>query len=126
LNNKRREASRYFRKNAAYLKAKKEELESKSKIENIRDLYSGINDFKKSNQGRTNIVNDEKGDLFIEFHSILAGCSNNFSHLFSLHGVGNVRQTEIHIAEPLVAKSSAFVVEMAIARIKGHKSPGFD
>jgi len=48
LNNVRRIASRHFRnKLKAYLKAKIEELETKSKIKNIRDLYSGINDFKK-------------------------------------------------------------------------------
>jgi hypothetical protein len=126
LNNKRCEASRYFRKKTAYLEAKIEKLESNSKIENIRDLYSGINDFKKSNQGRTNRVKDEKGSLFIELHSILARCSNHFSHLFNLHGVSNVRQREIHTTEPLVAKPSALVVEIAIARIKGHRSPGLD
>jgi hypothetical protein len=75
LNNKRREASRYFRKKTAYLKAKIEVLENSSKIENIMDLYSGINDFKKSNQGITNVVRDEKGDLFIEFHSVLLGAT---------------------------------------------------
>ena len=39
LNNVRREASRYFRnKKNAYLKAKIEDLETNSKIKNIRDL----------------------------------------------------------------------------------------
>ena len=41
-------ASRHFRnKKKGYLKAKIEELENNSKIKNIRDLYRGINDFKK-------------------------------------------------------------------------------
>ena len=63
LNNVRRDASRYFRnKNKAYLKAKIEELETNSKINNIRDLHRGINDFKKGYQPRTVIVKDEKGD----------------------------------------------------------------
>ena len=58
-------ASRHFRnKKKAYLKAKIEELETNSKINNIRDLYRGINDFKKGYQPRTLIVKDEKGDLF--------------------------------------------------------------
>ena len=49
LNNVRREASRHFRnKNKAYLKAKIEDLETNSKIKNIRDLYRGISDFKRS------------------------------------------------------------------------------
>jgi hypothetical protein len=30
-----------------YMKAKIEELETNSKIKNVRDLYQGINDFKK-------------------------------------------------------------------------------
>ena len=48
LNNVRREGSTHFRnKKKAYLKAKIEDLETNSKIKNIRDLYRGINDFKK-------------------------------------------------------------------------------
>ena len=40
LNNVRREVSRHFRKKTkAYLRAKIEELETNSKIQNIRDLY---------------------------------------------------------------------------------------
>ena len=46
LNNVIRDASRHFRnKKKAYLKAKIEELETKSKIKNIRRLYRGINVF---------------------------------------------------------------------------------
>ena len=57
LNNVRRDASRHFRnKKKAYLKANIEELESNSKIKNIRDLYTDIDDFKKGYQPRTNIV----------------------------------------------------------------------
>ena len=64
LNNIRRDASKYFRnKKKAYLKAKIEELEIDSKIKNIRDLYRGINGFKKGYQPRNIIVKDEKGDL---------------------------------------------------------------
>jgi len=48
------EANRHFRnKNKEYPKAKIEELETDSKIKNIRDLYRGINDFKKGSQSRT-------------------------------------------------------------------------
>ena len=42
LNNVRREVSRLFRdKKKAYLRAKIKELETNSKIQNIRDLYRG-------------------------------------------------------------------------------------
>jgi len=40
--------------------------------------------------------------------------------------VNDVRQTEIHTTEPLVPQPSAFEVEMAIEKIKRHKSPGID
>jgi hypothetical protein len=61
INNVRCEASKNFRnKMKAYLKAKIEESETFSKIKNIKDLYRGINDFKKGYQPRTNIVKDEK------------------------------------------------------------------
>jgi hypothetical protein len=62
LSNVRQEASRHFRnKKREYLKDKINELESKSKNKNIRDLYRGITEFKKGYQGRTNLVKDETG-----------------------------------------------------------------
>jgi len=71
LNNIICEASRYLRnKKEEYLKAKIDELETNSKIKNIRDLCSGISDFKKGYQPRTNIVKDEKGDLVTDSHRI--------------------------------------------------------
>ena len=51
LNSVRCEASRHFRnKKKAFLKAKIEDLETNSKINNIRDLYRGISNFKKGYQ----------------------------------------------------------------------------
>ena len=48
LNKVRREVSRHFRnKTKAYLRAKIEELETNRRIQNIRDFYRGISDFKK-------------------------------------------------------------------------------
>jgi hypothetical protein len=41
-------------------------------MKNVRDLYRGINEFKKGYQPRTNIVKDGKGDLVADTHSILA------------------------------------------------------
>jgi len=76
-------------------------------------LYRGISDLKKVYQPRTNIVTDEKGDLITDSHSIVAMCRNNFSQLFSVLGVNDVRQTEVHTAEPLVPEPSAFDTEMA-------------
>ena len=93
LNTVRPEVSRHFRnKKKAYLGAKIEELETNSNIKNIRDLYSGINDFKKGYQSRCNIVKVEKGDLIANSHSIVARCRNYFSQLFNVHGVKDVGQ----------------------------------
>jgi len=89
-------------------------------------LYRGISDFKKGYQPRTNIVKDKKGDLVTDSHSILVRWRNYFSQLFNVHGVSNVRQTKIHAAELLVPELSAFVAEMPIEKLKGHKSPGTD
>jgi len=73
LNNIRRDANRHFmNKEKAYLKVKIEELETNSKINNVRDLYRGINNFKKGYQPRTTIVKEEKGDLVADSHSITA------------------------------------------------------
>ena len=63
LNNVRREVRRHFReKKKAYVRDKIEELEINSNIQNVRDLYRGINDFKKGYQPRCNIVKNENVD----------------------------------------------------------------
>ena len=71
-------------------------------------MYRGISDFKKGYQPRTNIVKDETGDLVTGSYSIVASWRNYFSQLLNAHGVNDVRQTEIHTAEPLVPEPSAF------------------
>jgi hypothetical protein len=75
---------------------------------------------------RVTILKDEKGDLVTDPHSILAKWRNHFSHLFNVHGVSEVRQTEIHTAEPLMLEQSAFEVDMAIEKLKGQNPPGID
>jgi hypothetical protein len=108
LNDVRRKASRNFRnKKKAYLNAKIEKLETKSKLTNIRDLYWRIKYFKKCYHPRPNIVKDEKGNLVADPHSILARCRNHLSQLLNIDGVNDVRQTEIHTAGRLVPESSA-------------------
>ena len=51
---------------------------------------------------------------------------NYFSQLLYLHGAKEVRQEEIHTAEPLVLEPSSFQVEVATEKLKNHKSPGTD
>ena len=54
----------------------------------------------------------------------LVGRRKYFCKLLTVHGVNEIRQTKIHKAEPPVPDSSTFVVEIAIERLKRHKSPG--
>jgi hypothetical protein len=44
-----------------------------SKNKNIRDLYRGINDFKRGHQPRSNLLKDENGDLLADSHNVLIG-----------------------------------------------------
>ena len=89
-------------------------------------MYTGINDFKEEYQPRCNIVKDEKGDLVADSHKIVARWRNCFSQLFNVHGVKDVGQAEIHTAEPLVPEPSASKVELAVDKLKSHKSPDID
>ena len=89
-------------------------------------MYRGINDFKKGYQPRTCIVKDEKGDLVADSLSIMTRWRNYFSQLLNVHGAKELRQAEIHTAEPLVPEPSDFEVELAIEKLKSHKSPGID
>jgi len=47
-------------------------------------------------------------------YSIVARWIKYFSQLLNVHGVNDVRQTEIYTAEPLVSEPSTFVIEVAI------------
>jgi hypothetical protein len=49
---------------------------------------------------------------------------NYFCQLLNVHGVIDVRQTEIHTAEPLVPEPSSAEVEIATEKLKSYKSPG--
>ena len=113
-------------KEKKYLKAKINKLETNRENKNFRNLYRGISDFQMGYQPRTNIVKDEKGHLITDSHSILARWRNHFSQLLNVHGVNNVRQTEIRKGEPLVPQPSALEVEMATEELKRHKSPCTD
>jgi hypothetical protein len=51
---------------------------------------------------------------------------NFFNQVLNIHGVYNVRQMDIHTAEPLVPEPSLVKVEIAIGKLKSYKSPGTD
>jgi hypothetical protein len=52
------------------------EFETNNKIKNIRDLYRGINEFKKGYQPRINIIKDENGNLLADPPSVLNKSKN--------------------------------------------------
>jgi len=55
-------------------------------------------------------------------HNVLARWRNHFSQLLKYMGVNDVRQTEIHTAEPIVPEPSGYGFELAIEKLKN--SPG--
>jgi hypothetical protein len=69
--------------------------------------------FKKGYRPRTNLVNDERGDLLADPHTI-SNRKNYFCKLFNLYGANGVRQIEMHTAEPLVPEPNASEAEVAI------------
>jgi hypothetical protein len=108
------------------LKGKINGLETNNKNKNIRDFYRGINEFKKGYQPRINIIKDENGNLITDPQNILNSWKNFFNQVLNVHGVRDVRQMDIHTAEPLVPEPSLIEVEIAIGKLKSYKSPGTD
>jgi hypothetical protein len=121
-----REASRYFRnKNGEYLKDKTNELATDSKNKNNRDCR-GINEFRRGYDRINILVKDENGDLLADSHNILNRWKNYFSQLLNAHNVSDVRQIEVHTAEPLVPGLSRLEVEIATGKLKKHELHGSD
>jgi len=54
------------------------------------------------------------------------GGGGTLSPRLNVHGVNDVRQTEIHTTEPLVPEPRASDFELAVEKLKSHKSPGID
>jgi hypothetical protein len=66
-----------------------------SKNKNIRDLYGGINEFKRGYQPRDNLVRNENGGLLANFNNILNRWKSYSSQLLNVHNVSDARQIEI-------------------------------
>jgi hypothetical protein len=88
LQNLRHETSRTFRnKRRECLKGKINELETNNKNKNIRDLYRGINEFKKGYRPRINIIKDDNGYLIADPQNVLNSWKNFSNQLLNVHGV---------------------------------------
>jgi hypothetical protein len=84
-------------------------------------LYRGINEFKKGYQPRINIIKDENGNLLADPQNVLNRWKNFFNQILNIYEVHDVRQMDIHMAEPLVPEPSIFEVEIAIEKLKNFK-----
>jgi hypothetical protein len=125
--NLRRETNRTFRnKKRKYMKGKINELETNNRNKNIRDLYRGINEFKKGYQPRINIIKDENGNFLADPQSVCNSSKNFFKQVLNVHGVHNIRQMDIHTAKSLVPEPSFVEVEIAIWKLRSYKSPQND
>jgi hypothetical protein len=63
-------------------------------------------------------VKDENGDLLADSHNILSGWKNYFSQLLNVHNVSDVRQIELHTAEPLVPCPGRLEVQISTPKLK--------
>jgi hypothetical protein len=124
LQNLRLETSR--KKKREFLKGKINELETNNKNKNIRDFYTGINEFKKGYQNRIDIVRDENGSLLADPQNILNRWKGFFNQVLNVHGVHDVWQMDTHTAEPIIPEPSLFKVKIAIRKMKSYKSQGTD
>jgi hypothetical protein len=86
----------------------------------------GINEFQGGYQPRNNLVKDKNWDRLADSHNILNRWKSYFSQLLNVHNASDVRQIEVHTAEPLVPGPSHLEVKIAIEKLKKYKSPGSD
>jgi hypothetical protein len=70
--------------------------------------------------------NSENGDLIADSSKILIRRKNCFSQLLNAHRVSEVRQMEIHPAEPLIQESNTFENKFTIPNMKSYISLNTD
>jgi hypothetical protein len=112
---------RQFRnKKREYVEDRTNVLETNNKNKNIRDLYRGINEFRKGYQPTTNIIKDEDGNLVTDPYSTLNRWKNFFNKMLNVHGVHDVRQMLSHY----VPEPSLVEMESGTEKLKRYKSQG--
>jgi hypothetical protein len=68
----------------------------------------------------------ENGNLIADPQNVLNRWKNFCNQVLNAHGVHDVRQIDIHTAEPFVSEPSLVEVEIAIGKLKSYKSPSND
>jgi hypothetical protein len=79
---------------------------------------TGINEFKSTYKPRSNLPKDEGGDLLVDSLNNLNRQKNCFCQFLNVHNVSDVRQMEVHTAEPLVLGPSCHEVEIAYCKVE--------
>jgi hypothetical protein len=66
--------------------------------------------------------------MLADSHNILNRWNKYFSQLLNVHNVSDVKQIEVHTAEPLVPDPSRLEVKLTrtIGKLRKYKSPGSD
>ena len=99
-------------------------FETNSKVKNTRDLYRGISDFKKGYQPRNNTVKVRRV-ICLQTPTVFWLGGGNISLSFSLY-MGLMMLDRNTYNRATSATSSTFEFEMAIEKLKRHKSLGTD
>jgi hypothetical protein len=63
-------------------------------------------------------VKNENGDLLADPHNLLNRWKNYFSQLLNVRRASDIRQIEIHTAEPLVPDSSPFKSQNCYCKVE--------
>jgi hypothetical protein len=100
------------------LEGKINEIESNNKKKHVRDLYRGINEFKKGYQPRINIIKHQNVNPLAKSQNVLNRWKDFFNQVLNIHGVYDVRQMDIHTTEPLVPGPSLVDLKLLLESLK--------
>ena len=89
-------------KKRQYLKRKIEEINENCQNNNVRDMYKGINNFRKGFQATTEMVKDENDNLITDSSGVLNTWKNYFDRLLNVDFESDreIEGLELHTAEP--------------------------
>ena len=93
-------------------------LKENSKNKNIREIYKGINEFKKGYQPRTYVIKKNDGSILADTTSILSIWEQFFSNLLNVNQSTSHGGSEVYTAEPDIPEPSLIGVEHAIEDLK--------